>query len=98
MAATAAEFADAGVDLVIFSMRAPYRVSRLEPLVKALSDDDLPLRRAAAQAIGEIGPDAKAAVAPLAAALKDRTRGIREAAAVALWRIGKPAVPALTCV
>jgi F420-dependent oxidoreductase-like protein len=36
MAATAADFAEAGVDLVIFSMRAPYRVSRLEPLVKAL--------------------------------------------------------------
>lgn len=36
MAATAADFAQAGVDLIIFSMRAPYRVSRLEPLVKAL--------------------------------------------------------------
>jgi alkanesulfonate monooxygenase SsuD/methylene tetrahydromethanopterin reductase-like flavin-dependent oxidoreductase (luciferase family) len=36
MAATAGEYAAAGVDLVIFSMRAPYDVRRLEPLVKAL--------------------------------------------------------------
>ena len=36
MADTAAEYAAAGVDLVIFSMRAPYKVARLEPLVNAL--------------------------------------------------------------
>ncbi len=36
MAATAADYGEAGVDLVIFSMRAPYRVARLEPLVTAL--------------------------------------------------------------
>ena len=36
MAATAVGYGAAGVDLVIFSMRAPYSVSRLEPLVKAL--------------------------------------------------------------
>lgn len=36
MAATAADYAAAGVDLVIFSMRAPYRVARLEPLATAL--------------------------------------------------------------
>jgi hypothetical protein len=36
MAGSAADYAAAGVDLVIFSMRAPYRVDRLEPLVKAL--------------------------------------------------------------
>ena len=37
MAATAADYAEAGVDLVIFSMRAPYHVSRLEPLAAALA-------------------------------------------------------------
>lgn len=37
MAHTAADYGAAGVELVIFSMRAPYRASRLEPLVKALS-------------------------------------------------------------
>ncbi len=37
MADTAAEYAAAGVDLVIFSMRAPYRATRLEPLATALS-------------------------------------------------------------
>jgi alkanesulfonate monooxygenase SsuD/methylene tetrahydromethanopterin reductase-like flavin-dependent oxidoreductase (luciferase family) len=36
MASTAADYAAAGVDLVIFSMRAPYRAARLEPLVNAL--------------------------------------------------------------
>jgi F420-dependent oxidoreductase-like protein len=36
MAANAVSFGEAGVDLVIFSMRAPYKVSRIEPLVKAL--------------------------------------------------------------
>jgi F420-dependent oxidoreductase-like protein len=37
MAATAGEYAAAGVDLVIFSMRAPYRADRLEPLATALA-------------------------------------------------------------
>jgi F420-dependent oxidoreductase-like protein len=36
MAATAADYADVGVDLVIFSMRTPYRAARLRPLVDAL--------------------------------------------------------------
>ena len=38
MAETAAAYGEAGVDLVIFSMRAPYRVARLEPLANALSE------------------------------------------------------------
>lgn len=38
MAASAADYAAAGVDLVIFSMRAPYTVSRLAPLASALSE------------------------------------------------------------
>jgi F420-dependent oxidoreductase-like protein len=37
MAAAAAGYAEVGVDLVIFSMRAPYHVARLEPLATALS-------------------------------------------------------------
>jgi alkanesulfonate monooxygenase SsuD/methylene tetrahydromethanopterin reductase-like flavin-dependent oxidoreductase (luciferase family) len=37
IAATAAEYAAAGVDLAIFSMRAPYRAARLEPLATALA-------------------------------------------------------------
>jgi F420-dependent oxidoreductase-like protein len=37
MAETAAQYAEAGVDLVIFSMRAPYKVSRIEPLANALT-------------------------------------------------------------
>jgi alkanesulfonate monooxygenase SsuD/methylene tetrahydromethanopterin reductase-like flavin-dependent oxidoreductase (luciferase family) len=37
LAATAAEYGEAGVDLVIFSMRARYRVARLGPLAAALA-------------------------------------------------------------
>jgi hypothetical protein len=40
MAASAAEYGAAGVDLVIFSMRPPYSVSRLQPLVKQLEAVD----------------------------------------------------------
>jgi F420-dependent oxidoreductase-like protein len=36
LAETAAGYGEAGVDLVIFSMRAPYRADRLEPLAVAL--------------------------------------------------------------
>lgn len=38
MADSAAAYGAAGVDLVIFSMRAPYRVARLEPLAAALDN------------------------------------------------------------
>lgn len=37
MAETAAEYAEAGVDQVIFSMRPPYSAARLEPLADALA-------------------------------------------------------------
>jgi F420-dependent oxidoreductase-like protein len=37
MAETAAQYAEAGVDQVIFSMRAPYRAARLEPLAYELN-------------------------------------------------------------
>jgi F420-dependent oxidoreductase-like protein len=37
MAAMSADYAEVGVDLVIFSMRAPYSVARLEPLATALT-------------------------------------------------------------
>ncbi|MEO7371697.1 MAG: TIGR03560 family F420-dependent LLM class oxidoreductase [Ilumatobacteraceae bacterium] len=36
MAASAGQYAAAGVDLVVFSMRAPYRAARLAPLAAAL--------------------------------------------------------------
>lgn len=37
LAERAAEFGEAGIDLVIFSMRGPYEAALLEPLAKALS-------------------------------------------------------------
>ncbi len=36
LAEEALEYANAGVDLVIFSMRGPFEVRLLEPLAKAL--------------------------------------------------------------
>ncbi len=54
----------------------------------ALKDQDAFVRRAAAEALGGIGPEAKEAVPDLRAALKDRNVGVRQAAAVALRKIG----------
>jgi hypothetical protein len=51
-----------------------------------LKDNDVVLRRAAAKALGEIGPRAKAAIPALTELLKDNNREVREAAASALGR------------
>jgi HEAT repeat protein len=53
------------------------------------------VREACATALGEIGPDAAAAVGALAGALKAKHDGTRTAAAEALRRMGKEARPAL---
>lgn len=50
---------------------------------------------AAAEALGEIGPPARAAVPALSAALKHNSRGLRIAAAGALWKITRKAQPAV---
>jgi len=52
-----------------------------------LKDNDEDVREAAAFALGEIGPDAKAAVPVLSKALRDGDEGVREAAADALEKI-----------
>jgi HEAT repeat protein len=65
----------------------------VEPLAAALRDEDKDVRRAAAQALGQIS-DARA-VEPLIVALKDKDEYVREAATDALGRIGVPAVEPL---
>ena len=65
-------------------------------LVKDLNDQRADVRINAARALGEIGPEAKAAVPALIETLKDEEASVRSSAAFALSRIGLAAVPALS--
>ena len=68
-------------------------------LIKALKDDDCKMRRGAADAVGEIGPEARDAVPALINALKGDGYSVPLSAAHALGAIGpeaKEAIPALT--
>ncbi len=66
----------------------------VEPLLKALDKFEPPARKAAAEALGNIGDPR--AVDPLMKALSSSDFGIRKAAAEALGKIGDPqAIPAL---
>ena len=56
------------------------------PLIEALSDDELWVRRAAAKALGLMGD--QRAVAPLIEALSDKESEVREAAEAALKELG----------
>jgi HEAT repeat protein len=58
-------------------------------LLKALRDRQMPLRWAAAEGLGRIGPRAKEAVADLARCSDDPDLFVRVSAAEALWRIQK---------
>jgi HEAT repeat protein len=64
----------------------------VEPLIAALHDPSMLLRRYAAIALGKIGP---ISIDPLVATLLDTDVGVRVSAAHALALIGKPAVPKL---
>lgn len=83
--------------------RAAVRVqdveSAIEPLKKALEKDiDLDVRRAAAYALGNIGPDPASTVPLLIGALKEKHAGLKLAAINALSNYGdkaKEALPAL---
>ena len=62
------------------------------------TDRDFAIRRSAAYALGEMGPEARASATALARALKDADSGVRHDAAQSLSIIGpdaKAAVPAL---
>jgi HEAT repeat protein len=86
---------------VLLALAAAARGADVPALVKQLKGDDAEGRRAAAKALGEAGPEAKAAVPQLAAALKDPDLYVRRFAAQALGDIGpnaRAAIPALNAV
>jgi len=65
----------------------------VEPLIAALRDDDHRVRRAAAEALGQISQiGAVRAIEPLALALRDRKADVRKSIAEVLVKIGQPAV------
>src|SRR5262245_22665427 len=73
--------------------------AQLERHFKSLRDDQAAVRRAAAEALGEIGRGDRRTVPALTEALKDRDTEVRREAAYALARLGSEAagaVPALT--
>jgi HEAT repeat protein len=56
-------------------------------LIDAMQDKNLYVRRDAARALADFGPEAKAAVEPLIARLKDEEPSVRKAAAASLKQI-----------
>ena len=56
-------------------------------LIQALKDEDWRVRYDAAKTLGQIGPEAKAAVPALAQALKDGDWHVRQSAAEALEKV-----------
>jgi HEAT repeat protein len=67
----------------------------VERLIERLSDKDPHVRRSAAEALGNLGPQAQYAVRPLAKALRDENKHVVFDAAFALGRIGTASVPEL---
>ena len=65
-------------------------------LTAALRDADEGVRRRAAVALGQYGPEAEAAVPALRSALSDRDEGVRSFAAMSLTLIEPPARRALS--
>jgi HEAT repeat protein len=63
-------------------------------LIRALKDADVPVRKLAALALGDIGPDAVLAVPALTEACHDRHEAVRHRALIALRELGvEPALP-----
>jgi vesicle coat complex subunit len=67
--------------------RVAERETVLPVLTGALKDENTYVRRDAAKALGEFGPQAKEAVPALLAGLRDREPSVRKAAAGSLKRI-----------
>jgi hypothetical protein len=76
----------AGDKVAIVSVLGTFGEPAVEPLIKALEDDDEEVRETAARALGQVG-DSRA-VKPLIKALGDDGYGVAEAAAEALGEIG----------
>ena len=75
-----------------------YDIWGIEPILEAVDEKEIDVRESAAEALGEIGPDAKDAIPTLIDLLQDREVYVRKSAANALGEIGlhaKEAVPAL---
>ena len=64
----------------------------LSGLIEGLGHDHTVIRAGAADALGQLGPAAKAAVPALIAATKDKARFVRESAAEALQEIDPEAL------
>lgn len=64
-------------------------------LKTALADANPQVRRQAARALGQMGPEADTAVPALTAAVQDTSPEVREAAVQALGKIGPAAAPAI---
>jgi HEAT repeat protein len=75
---------------------AKYGAAAVPGLMEVLKEGDAAVQANAMQALGQIGPAAKAAVPILAEGLTETTNeGLAEQAAQALGHIGEPAVPVL---
>jgi HEAT repeat protein len=61
--------------------------TRVPPLIESLKDKDVSVRREAAEALGEIGPEAEDAVSPLLDLLRDENEMVQMRAKKALKRI-----------
>ncbi len=77
--------------LALLGLACAGHAADVDGLVKQLKSPDADMRRAAAKALGEAGPDAKPAITALAHALSDKDLFVRRFAAQALGEIGPDA-------
>src|SRR5262245_41109967 len=84
--------------LLVWRANAQEKANQVFDLVRQLQSQNADVRGSAADALGQIGSDAKEAMPALIAALKDQDANVRRYAAHALGQIGpdtKDTVPAL---
>jgi len=77
------------------SDKDPAVASAVPALIKALSDSDAGVRRAAALALEPLGQHARKAVPALSRRLEDEDASVRRAVALALGKLGAPSEPAV---
>jgi HEAT repeat protein len=90
-----------GIAATFLCLAATVRAADVSELTQKLKDKDTDNRRAAAQALAEMGAEAKPAVSALTASLKDSDLFVRRFSAMALGKIGadaKDAVPSLSAI